>query len=357
MKIIKSIQKQFGLVVCIVSLINIGCSKFPLLPASVAEITSGYTYIPIDPSKVQIDPGRCSIDYATIGNKSQDFKLLDALPDNAVRLSMELSDANGQVTYGVSKIKGAGASYKLTADYVNSDTVNKKVWIGKKVLVETTTSSDGFLWLFNKRTNAERKLVPAKLATEAVFKTSNGDQKQTRIIPNSEVYEVFSSEDRHDSQANAEGDQGNVDFEEYNVPIYVGIGLRVIAQGTSLTGDVNISGVGIVGAEAEANRLLGSLMVQTLGVNSQAVASALPVHSELSRTTAENAFVAIGSIKALLHQPETINFPRVVGMYLPFPGGKPLVNALISELSRNPVKWCPIGRSEQDAIRKAAINN
>jgi hypothetical protein len=83
--------------------------------------------------------------------------------------------------------------------------------------------------------------------------------------------------------------------------------------------------------------------VQTLGVNSQAVASALPVQSELSRTTAENAFVAIESIKAMLHQPETIKFPRVVGLYLPFPGGKPLVNALISELSRRPVTWCPHG--------------
>ena len=42
------------------------------------------------------------------------------------------------------------------------------------------------------------------------------------------------------------------------------------------------------------------------------------VQSDLSRTAAENAFVAIGSIKAMLHQEETIKFPRVVGFYIPF---------------------------------------
>ena len=91
--------------------------------------------------------------------------------------------------------------------------------------------------------------------------------------------------------------------------------------------------------EAEANNLRGSLTVQTLGVNGQAISAALPIQSELNRTTAQNAIVAVGSIKALLYENGTVVNPRVVGMYLPFPGGKPLVNAIISELSKKRVVW------------------
>jgi hypothetical protein len=91
----------------------------------------------------------------------------------------------------------------------------------------------------------------------------------------------------------------------------------------------------VIGAEAEAERLRGSLVVQTLGVNGKAIASALPIQSELNRTTAQNAIVAVASVKALLHADETIVAPRIVGLYLPFPGGRPLVNALISELSKS----------------------
>jgi hypothetical protein len=40
-----------------------------------------------------------------------------------------------------------------------------------------------------------------------------------------------------------------------------------------------------------------------------------------------------------LYEPETVIVPRVVGLYLPFEGGKPLVDALISELSKGRVHW------------------
>lgn len=190
-------------------------------------------------------------------------------------------------------------------------------------------------------------------AQDILYETASSEKSvddERRSITGTEQYDVKSisgalTTEQRDNLA----DEG---YEEFNVPIYVGIGLRIVAEGISLSGDANISGIGVIGTEAEAKRLLGSLTVQTLGVNSQAVASALPVQSELSRTTAENAFVAIGSIKAMSHQAETIKFPRVVGFYLPFPGGKPLVNALISELSRNPVSWCPNGYEIKDKPAK-----
>ena len=85
-------------------------------------------------------------------------------------------------------------------------------------------------------------------------------------------------------------------------------------------------------------------MVQTLGVNGKAIAAALPIQSELNRTTAMNAVVAIGSIKANLYAEETVKKARVVGIYLPVTGGAQLANAVLSALAESPIEWqreCP----------------
>lgn len=350
MTLLRSCQSSHKASIIIISALLIsvaGCSGLYTQPKPISsgEAVSGYTYVPIDPTKVGIDPGDCSMTLRDIETKADNsapkkLKLLDLLPDNAVRLSMEMSDAKGNVTYGVSKVGSTGAAYKLTADYVNSDTVNQSVWVRRTVLVNSKNVHYDDKGKIEKQVE-ETSRRPISVSQGGAKMLSLNGSSEERVIEGSEGFEVksFLNPPNREERKGLELDK----YEEFNVPIYVGIGLRIVAEGISLSGDANISGIGVVGAEAQANRLLGSLTVQTLGVNSQAVASALPVHSELSRTTAENAFVAIGSIKALLHQQETIKTPRVVGLYLPFPGGKPLVNALISELSRNPVKWCPSG--------------
>ena len=129
-------------------------------------------------------------------------------------------------------------------------------------------------------------------------------------------------------------------YQEFNLPLYVGIGLRVTSNVQVLKANAKIEGLGVIGAEAEAGRLRGSLVVQTLGVNGKSISAALPIQSELNRTTAQNAIVSIGSIKALLYEDETVISPRVVGLYLPFAGGQALVNQIISELSKSsPITW------------------
>lgn len=339
--------------VCVLSFSMAGCGCLNTQAKTLGEDLSGYSYIPIDPAKVNIDPAKCTITYSQIGNDSKihKIKLLDALPDNAVRLSMELSDAKGGITYGVSKVGASGSVYKLTADYVNSDTVNKTVWIQKTVLVRVTRTLVESIKKGEIKEEIERLPIAfAESKTNTVsFGIKSADATEQHIIPGTEIYYVKTFIGPPSQQELFDLKKGK--YEEYNVPIYVGIGLRAVAEGVSTSENASISGIGVVGAEAEAKRLLGSLTVQTLGVNSQAVASALPVQSELSRTTAENAFVAIGTIKAMLHQPETIKNPRVVGLYLPFPGGKALVNALISELSKTPITWCPGGYAKSDSLQ------
>jgi len=272
------------------------------VPSSAGESESGYTYIPIDPFPVaEVAGDSCK---ESSRGQSSAMTLLEALPDNAVRMLVEQFDLSGGVTYGSSKTAAKGESYRVTVDYINADTINFPVAIKKQM---RSKKKDGVM-------------EPVDL-----FGTPSED-----VEPGTETYSVT----RVDPAMTRSADR-----DIFNIPVYVGVGLRVSANVYVVGANANISGIGVIGAEAEAERVRGSLIVQTLGVNGKSVAAALPIQSELNRTTAQNAIVSVGSIKALLYAEETAKSPRVVGIYLPFPGGKPLVNAIISELSRERVEW------------------
>lgn len=125
----------------------------------------------------------------------------------------------------------------------------------------------------------------------------------------------------------------------YTIPVYVGVGLRVTADVSDIKGSANLTGLSVIGMEAEAKNIRGSLVVQTLGVNGKSISAALPINNDLNLTTTQNAVSAIGAIKALLYEDETEIKVRVVGLYLPFPGGEALVNAIISEMAQEPITW------------------
>jgi hypothetical protein len=278
-----------------------GCIT-PFSPKTDAEKESGYTYVPVDPFSVHIVPGDSCKE--TPQEKAMTYgTLLQSLPDNAVRMLIERFNASGTVTYGPAKLGSKGESYRVTVDYINADTINMPVWIAKTMEKK-----------YEKIVDYVNPFLPP------------GDDYK----PDSETYTI--------TRTKPDDEKLLYNYVEFNIPVYVGIGLRVTANIDVVGANANISGIGVIGAEAEAEKLKGSLIVQTLGVNGKSIAAALPIQSELNRTTAQNAIVAVGSIKALLYADETVVSPRVVGIYLPFPGGKPLVNALISELSKTRVE-------------------
>jgi len=284
-----------------------GCATITK-PQSQGESESGFTYIPIDPFSVETKPGDSCIktDSSTEPTppEGRSYKaLLDAFPDNAVRVAIEQLGVSGKITYGTSFVAAKNEQYKVTVDYINSDTTNIAFWISKKMQIYGTE----------------------KYETVPLLAPNNG-----KYTYDSEMYTV--------TRSKPNGEDAFF-YAEYNVPVYIGVGLRVTANVKQVSSDANISGLGVIGAEAEANKIQGTLVVQTLGINGKSIAAALPIQSELNRTTAQNAVVAVGSIKALLYENETVKSPRVVGLYLPFPGGRPLVNAIISELSKERVPW------------------
>jgi hypothetical protein len=80
-----------------------------------------------------------------------------------------------------------------------------------------------------------------------------------------------------------------------------------------------------------------------MGINGRRVAAALPIQSDLNRTTAQNAIVAISAIKTMLYESKGDNrvsiSPRAIGFHLPFPGDRKIVNAIISTLAMSGVEW------------------
>lgn len=289
-----------------------GCSALPDTQTQ-GEQTSGFTYIPLDPFSISTVPGDSCIadkNNTELSDKSEKYRpLLESFPDNAVRVSIQTVDSKGNVTYGMAKVGASTANHTVTVDYINADSTNLPLWIKKEMEVYLGAGA--------------REVVSLNYRNGGKYKYG------------SEIFTV-----------SREKPEDYKDYTEYHIPIYVGVGLRVTANIDQVTGNANISGLGVIGAEAEANRIRGTLVVQSLGINGKSVAAALPIQSELNRTTAQNAVVAVGAIKALLYEQETVKSPRVVGLYLPFPGGKPLVNAIVSELSRQRIPWYrPCGKS------------
>ena len=256
---------------------------------SSGEVESGYTYVPIDPFPVdQVDSDSCRERKA-----KAEGELLRSLPDNAVRMLVEQLDVGGKLTYGASQVGSKHEKYRITVDYINADTINVPVWISRKI-----QTIDG-----------GEKQVP--LLANANKLSGTGPDSIGLLIEDSDRYEVRRKPKDYAGEK-------PIGFEEFNIPVYIGIGLRVSANVNIIGSSANISGIGVIGAEAEANKISGSLVVQTLGVNGKSISAALPIQSELNRTTAQNAIVAVGSIKALLYEDDTVVFPRVVGLYLPF---------------------------------------
>jgi hypothetical protein len=280
---------------CLFVLAVQGCSTVTLPQGDKTDLasndkpTSGFTYVPLDPIGVELQSPTAADLTMT--------QLLNLLPDNAVRMSVQTFDANGNVTYGPVAVAASGYTYRIVVDYVNADTVSIPIFVRK---------------------------IPSE---------NNSFQYEVRRVPYEFATEKVASADEI------------MEYSRYNIPVYVGIGLRVTADVKVVGGKVNISGLGVLGAAAEANQLTGTLVVQSLGVTGKSITGAMPIQSELNRTTAQNAVLAIGSVKTLLYDKDTQVTPRVVGMYLPLEGDKVLINAIMSELANTPIPWRPTATS------------
>jgi len=264
-----------------------GCSGILPPPQTVGEFFSGYNYVPLDPLPVKV------VDGPNCGPERPRGPLLSELPDNAVRIAVRKLTGSASGGFGPAQIGYQGNSYQVILDYINADVANIR-----------------FLYTGGNALESG--------ATFAVQRVDND------MIP-----------------AVAGPGQG-----EIVIPVYVGVGLRLTANVTVHKGSVNLSSLGSLSAAAEAERVTGSLIVQTLGITGSKVTTALPLPNELNSTTIQNAIVALGAVKALVPEQGTLLRPRVTGIYNPIPNSdQRTIHLIVSQLASTPVEWaqdCPV---------------
>lgn len=286
----------------ILVLIISGCSSSKKLPKTLGEENTTYSYIPIDPLPISKRPGNsCQL------NTNIYKDLLDALPDQAVRLATAQMNGSASGSFGPATVGYKNNTYQVVLDYISVDATQLPLYV-KKVINEGVSKG--------KTVPLYDKSVKSK--TDYIIKSA------PRINPSI------------DNEYKNKNDNGDLVI----VPVYIGIGLRLTATIFVSEGSVNLSSLGAIAAEAEAGKLTGTLTVQTLGITGKSVATSLPLPSEINQTTIQNAILALGSIKAVLYDKEnTILTPRVVGVYNPIGGGKQVVNSIISVLAEKPITW------------------
>jgi hypothetical protein len=102
-----------------------------------------------------------------------------------------------------------------------------------------------------------------------------------------------------------------------NVPIYKGVGVRIRAEFTALETGLNISGLPALSIAANANRISGRLTVQTLGLTGPQITGLMPIISDISVASIQNAVQAVAAIKAKLYEDSTVAYPKIVGFEAP----------------------------------------
>jgi hypothetical protein len=301
------VSAAFGLSGCQIFRTARNISQLPPT-TTIAETHTSYSYIPLDPLPVTILLGNnCTVFTGYVNGDPQwadgtPIAILESLPDQAVRIAVGQYDASGTLVYGPAKIGLSGQSYQVVLDYVSVDTRNVPVYIHR-------TSSEG------KDVSIFDDYAPG----------------QTFRVARDPESDVFTSGIKKEAPKPL--------GEQLTIPVYVGVGLRLTASVTVTNATANLSSLGTIAADAEAGKLTGSLIVQTLGVTGKAVSITLPLPSELNRTTIQNAILALGSIKAVLYDSNTVIAPRVVGIYNPVGGGQQVVNGIISVLASDPLTW------------------
>ena len=225
-----------------------------------------YGYTPIDPLPVLL---KFPTDSGTYSNHD----LLNALPDETVRLAIGQFDASGSVSFGPASAGVMGKSYVVVLDYIKFTTLSEKVKVA---------SSD-----------------------------PNGEKNFSRV------------------SQRVEG--------ETIVPVYIGVGLRLTANVTVTEGSVNLGNLIALGIAAQSNKLTGTLVVQTLGISGEGISANIPMPSDINQTSIQNAIQALGAIKANIYSDKTLINPRVVGLYNNLGGGAITVNRFISKVLEEPI--------------------
>ena len=135
----------------------------------------------------------------------------------------------------------------------------------------------------------------------------------------------------------------------FNIPVYFGIGLRLKANVTVLSGSVNLSSLPAITAAVSANNATGTMSVQTIGISGNTARSNLLLLDKIDSTTIQNAIQVLASIKASIESEDTTITPRIVGFHNTIGAGAQGVNLIHSLLSSDTENWLEINQASSAA--------
>ncbi|NLR60728.1 hypothetical protein HGH93_21640 [Chitinophaga polysaccharea] len=225
-----------------------------------------YGYQPLDPLPVSLIS---TADKTTAGTLNERY--LKSLPDETMRLAIGEVDGSGNISFGSAKFGYAGSSYIIILDYI-------------------------------------------KFATHPFPVKIDNTSKEVQFTVNGDPY----------------GHSTNTVDADAVIPVYVGVGLRLSATIKVNKGTVDLGNLFAIGAAAEANKVTGTLIIQTLGISGESISGLIPMPSQINSTTIQNAVLSLGSIKAKLFASNVDINPRIVGFYNNIGGGEKTTNKFIS---------------------------
>ena len=351
--------RTLGIIVLSASLA--GCATVQL-PSTPGERAAGFGYVPLDPLPIDQADGadscqaveRKSSQPSSGTNRAND--LLSQLPDQTIRFAVASFDqTKGSLTFGPATLTAKGGQYRAVLDYIQADAVPVQFWIKR---IASSDRGAGIL----------RPVIQATLAPDgtsvsgydvvtSIAQSIDDDLK--REYPDYTLQKLAAAK-----RAALEAETATrtaAGYQQVTIPVYVGLGLRLSADILALKSGVTLSGLSAIGLDAEANRLSGTLTVQSLGVSGRAIATALPLPNKLDQTTIESAILAVGTMRATLYastagQDGGVYLqPRIVGLYSPLGSDPLLINAIYSELSKQRPRWYPPCTSSAPPVAGAAV--
>ena len=173
-----------------------------------------------------------------------------------------------------------------------------------------------------------------------VVGTSVKGQSYVLIVDYIKYFASRKEIDRQYISSNAQGQDVTKHFKG-TIPMYIGIGLRIRAEFKALEGGLNISGLPAIAVAANSKGITGRLTVQTLGISGHEVTGLMPLISDISVTSIQNAIQAVAAIKAKIYEESTTVYPKIVGFESP--ERDPALIRAITEYLYASEEWiCPV---------------
>ncbi|MFT3686407.1 MAG: hypothetical protein QM783_16045 [Phycisphaerales bacterium] len=274
---------------------------------------NAFTYHPINPLTVWVNAG----DLDGLPATGYRDAFLSDFANDATRVGMYKINANGSFNAGVVGANADGENYSMVIDFIKYLTLSIPVRVFEATTPARPPTIDGVTVSWSEAERHPKRVdrgsgIPAKIRYLAIEATASAedDLKQLKsgsLTKNNKVVAKLSDEESNFVREVFAG----------SMPVYVGVGVRVRADFKSFKGDIKISGLPGLSAEASAGNIRGTLSVQTMGVGGKEITPLMRIPSDLSIASIQTAIETATSVKLKIYEENTVIQPMVVGFESP----------------------------------------